>query len=70
MIIANHHSAKDIDTLEFKIIWDSDQIVNISAEFADISSEQIELLIEKGFKTTRGRQIAIETFLETKTGKI
>ena len=69
-IVANHHSAKDIDTLEFKVIWDSDQIVNISAESAEISSEQLEHLLDKVFKTTRGRQIAIESFLETKTGKI
>ena len=28
-IIANHHSAKDIDTVEFRCIWDADWLVNI-----------------------------------------
>ena len=34
-IIANHHSAKDIDTIEFRIIWDADWLVNIPVEFPD-----------------------------------
>jgi len=39
-IIANHHSAKDIDTLEFKILWDADWLVNIPDEF-DTSNQEI-----------------------------
>ena len=34
-IIANHHSAKDIDTIEFRIVWDADWLVNIPVEFPD-----------------------------------
>ncbi|MHC4122145.1 MAG: HD domain-containing protein [Planctomycetota bacterium] len=65
-IIANHHSAKDIDTLEFRIIWDADWLVNIPVDFADINNEKLKHLIDKVFKTTRGHQIATKTFLETK----
>ena len=28
-IIANHHSAKNIDTVEFRCVWDADWLVNI-----------------------------------------
>jgi len=62
-IIANHHSAKDIDTLEFRILWDSDWLVNIPAEFPGADKETLGKLIEKIFKTQRGHQIAVELFL-------
>jgi len=65
-IIANHHSAKDIDTLEFKILRDADWLVNIPADFADVKSGELKNLIDKVFKTNRGKQIAIESFLKTK----
>ena len=64
-IIANHHSAKDIDTLEFRIIWDADWLVNLPQEHAD--SEKLRGFIERIFKTKKGQQIATKLFL--KTGK-
>jgi len=66
-IIANHHSAKDIDTIEFRIIWDADWLVNIPQDFADAGKKKLRQLIDKTFKTTRGRQIAVESFIKTKT---
>jgi putative nucleotidyltransferase with HDIG domain len=63
-IIANHHSARDIDTLEFRILWDADWIVNIPEEFPDITIDKLQALIDKVFKTNKGRQIAIESFLK------
>ncbi len=66
-IIANHHSAKDIDTIEFRITWDADWLVNIPEEFPDKVREKLQELIGKVFKTHKGRQIAVELFLETKT---
>jgi len=66
-IIANHHSAKDIDTLEFRIVWDADRLVNIPEEFPDKVREKLQELVGKVFKTHKGRQITVELFLETKT---
>lgn len=63
-IIANHHSAKDIDTLEFRIVWDADWLVNIPADFANIGKGELKHLVDKVFKTNRGRQIAIQSFLK------
>jgi len=63
-IIANHHSARGIDTTEFRILWDADWLVNIPEEFPDITIEKLQALIDKVFKTDTGRQIAIESFLQ------
>lgn len=62
-IIVSHHSAKDIDTLEFRVVWDADWLVNIPADFAGADEEKLQEIIDKTFKTCKGRQIAIDTFL-------
>jgi putative nucleotidyltransferase with HDIG domain len=63
-IIANHHSAKDVDTTEFRIVWDADQLVNIPVDFPDASKEKLHEIIAKTFKTQEGHKIAAELFLE------
>ena len=63
-IIASHHSAKDIDTLEFRIVWDADWLVNIPTDFPKAGEEKLLEIIDKTFKTCKGRQIAIKTFLK------
>ena len=67
-IIANHHSAKDIDTLEFRIIWDADRLVNLSTDFTNVSKEKRREFIDKAFKTHSGHQIAVERFIKTEAG--
>lgn len=62
-IIANHHSAKDIDTLEFRIIWDADWLVNIPDECGKMSKDKLKGFIEKIFKTNKGKQLAKELYL-------
>jgi len=68
-IIANHHSAKDIDTVEFRCVWDADWLVNIPEDFKDASKEQVQQTIDKVFKTNTGHKIAIGKLLETNTIK-
>ncbi len=65
-IIANHHSAKEIDTAEFRIIWDADWLVNIPVDFPGASDEDLREIIEKRLKTREGRRIAEELFLGIK----
>lgn len=62
-IVANHHSAKDIDTKEFRIIWDSDWIVNLPDEFDIADKEHIKNLIMNVFKTETGKKTAMELYL-------
>ncbi len=64
-IIANHHSAKEIDTIEFRIVWDADQIVNIAEDSRGVSNEKFQEIIDKRFKTDEGRRIASELFVKS-----
>lgn len=64
-IIGSHHSAKDIDTIEFRIIWDADWLVNIPEDFKDAGRERLKKLINKEFKTKEGHRIAVQTLLST-----
>jgi len=63
-IIANHHSARDIDTPEFRIIWDADWLVNIADDYNTSDPKRTSELIEKVFKTPRGKAIAEDVFLK------
>ncbi len=54
-IVGSHHSAKDIDTLEFRILWDADWLVNIPDEHAGASRKKLTGLIARVFKTEGGR---------------
>lgn len=69
-IIANHHSAKNIDTLEFRVIWDSDWLVNIPDELDLADKPALRSFIEKIFKTTAGKEIAITVFLNDTSNDI
>ena len=64
-IIANHHSARDIDTTEFRILWDADWLVNIPEEFQNADKEKLRKIIDRTFKTSEGRRLATETFIDT-----
>jgi len=68
-IISNHHSDKDISTIEFKIIWDSDWIVNIPDEFDVNNQDKIKRVINKVFKTKIGADIAKKLYLNNKISK-
>jgi len=50
--------AKDIDTTEFRIIWDADWIVNIP----DLDENNILELIERTFKTGYGKKMALRKY--------
>ena len=58
-IIANHHNPRGIDTLEFRIVWDADWLVNIPDEFDMNDTNRISKLVEQNFKTKRGKQLGL-----------
>jgi len=64
-IIANHHTARDIDTPEFRILWDSDWLVNIPEEFPRATPDQLQRRIDQIFKTRGGRKRAYQIYLGT-----
>lgn len=59
-IIANHHSARDIDTLEFRVVWDADWLVNFPEVFPKEPPGRRESRINRIFKTNTGRQVALD----------
>ena len=63
-IVGSHHSGGDIDTVEFRVIWDADWIVNIGDDLADAGQEKLEGMIDKVFKTGTGRSIAKKRFVK------
>ena len=64
-IIGSHHSAKDIDTPEFRVVWDADWLTNIPDQYPDAGPEKLEQLVTDVFKTERGRVLARRQFLES-----
>ncbi len=62
-IIANHHGARNIDTIEFRVIWDADWLVNIPDECGAMDTNKLKEFIGRIFKTDTGRQIARELYL-------
>ena len=66
-IIANHHSDADpdiVNTLEFKILWDADWLVNFPGRHPGATGQEKEAAIEEIFKTKRGKLLARQLFLE------
>jgi len=57
-IVGSHHSAKDIDTPEFRIVWDADWLANIPEEHAGATREQLTHIIDRVFRTKTGRRLA------------
>lgn len=58
-IIGSHHSAGVIDTIEFRIVWDADWLVNLTDEYKNKTKKtQIEI-VNKIFKTSAGKELAL-----------
>lgn len=63
-IVANHHSARDIDTPEFRIIWDADWLVNFPEECPGFVRSRRARAVGRIFRTETGRCMANSLFLE------
>ncbi len=62
-IVGSHHSANDIDTLEFQIIWDADWLVNLADEAEGRGEEEVKKLARKVFRTETGKRMGAGKFL-------
>lgn len=60
-IVANHHCAQGRDTLEFRILWDADMIINLTPD-APVAGEALDKLLGAHFRTPPGRALAAERF--------
>jgi HD superfamily phosphodiesterase len=65
-IIGHHHTPRPEETLNFKIIYDADLIVNLEEEkkAGRFTMEKLERLVERSFLTEGGRGLARKILLE------
>jgi hydroxymethylbilane synthase len=62
-IIASHHSPGEVETLNFRILWDADWLVNLKDEHHIEDKERLAGIIEKTFLTETGKLKAREIYL-------
>jgi len=63
-IIASHHSPGEVDTENFRIIWDADWLVNMGDECDLSDPARTEQIIKKTFQTRTGMRIARHLYLK------
>jgi len=63
-IIAHHHTPGKIDSVNFRIVYDSDWLVNLGEEYDTHDEEKVRKLIELLFLTEGGKKLAKEIYLE------
>jgi len=63
LIIANHHSPGKVDTLNFKVLYDSDWLVNLLDEFDAKDKDKLSKVIDKVFLTKGGKGLAGKIYL-------
>ncbi len=63
-IIASHHSPGEIDSQNFKVLWDADWLVNLRDEVNLSDKDNLSKVINKTFLTKKGRRIAQRVYLE------
>ena len=66
-IIAHHHQPRDKETLNFKILYDADFIVNLKEGLKDkeTDKERLSKIVEKTLLTDTGKRLARETIWGT-----
>ena len=63
-IIASHHSPGEVETDNFRIIWDADWLVNLGDECDLSERDKTQKIIEKTFMTGTGKGVAKEIYLK------
>jgi hypothetical protein len=62
-IIGCHHSPGEIDTVNFKIMWDADMLVNLPDIYDVKDRVNLQGIISENFMTKAGLKIAKELYL-------
>jgi HD superfamily phosphodiesterase len=62
-IVAHHHSPGKINTLNFKVLYDADWLVNLKDEVDIEDKIKVKGIIEKVFLTKTGKGIACQLYL-------
>jgi len=63
-IIAHHHSPGKVNTLNFKVLYDADWLVNLKDEVDTKDKEKLAAIIDKVFLTPAAKAMAKEIYLQ------
>ncbi|MEJ2031864.1 MAG: HD domain-containing protein [Deltaproteobacteria bacterium] len=65
-IIGHHHTPRPEETMNFKVLYDADLIVNLEEKQAEKPSprDHLERIIERSFLTESGRRLAARVLLQ------
>ncbi len=63
-IIASHHSPGEVDTDNFRVIWDADWLVNLGDEFDLKDTVKTLEMIRKIYQTATGTALAEQIYLQ------
>lgn len=69
-IVGHHHHPRPEETVNFKIVYDADLIVNLEEEQAGqpLAAEKLTAILEKSFLTAAGRSLAKTILGQAKEG--
>lgn len=69
-IVGHHHHPRAEETVNFKIVYDADLIVNLEEEQAEhpLTAEKLNAILEKSFLTATGRSLAKTILGQAKEG--
>lgn len=62
-IISHHHSPGKIATLNFKVLYDADGLVNLEDEVGTKDKDKLRKIIDKVFLTDTGKEVAEKIYL-------
>lgn len=62
-IIAHHHSPGVLRTVNFRVLYDADWLVNLADEYDIRDREKLAAVIDRVFLTETGRRLARERYL-------
>jgi hypothetical protein len=64
-IVGHHHHPREVETTNFKVLYDADLITNLQEENKEgtINKERLERIIAKSFLTEHGTKTAASVLL-------
>lgn len=68
-IIGHHHHPGDQETVNFKVVYDADLIVNLEEDYKgrEVEKDRVSGIIDREFLTERGKRLAREVLLGEKS---
>lgn len=62
-LVGKHHTPQGVDSPEFRILWDSDALVNLEEVLPGKEADQIEVILDRTFVSEAGYRLAQRKFL-------